>query len=143
MIRGALLRGRHLVTTAAVLFERGRIFLAQRGAGGSEAFRWELPGGKCDQDVNETDCLRRELHEELSVQVAVGAELGNTAFTAGGRRLVLVAYRARVIDGWPRLGVHVACGWFTLDEARSLDLSQSDRAILTALNPRALAVGPA
>ena len=139
----ALFRGRNLVTTAAVFFEQGRIFFAQRGAGGSEAFRWELPGGKCDQDVNETDCLKRELYEELNVRVNVGPELANVPFTAGRRGLVLVAYRAWVIGGRLRLGVHVACGWFTLDEARSLDLSQSDRVVLTALNPRALAVDSA
>ena len=142
MIRGALLRGSRLVTTAGVLFERGRVFLARRGAGGSEAFRWEFPGGKCDQDVSEPGCLQRELHEELRVRVAVGAELGSVTFRAGERRLVLVAYRARVIDGRPRLGEHIACGWFTLEEARSLDLSRSDRAILTTLNPRALAAAP-
>ena len=139
MTERAIYRGRNLVTTAAVLFEQGRFFLAQRGAGGSEAFRWEFPGGKCDQDRSEADCLKRELYEELCVQVEVGAELGSVAFTTSRGPLMLVAYRARATGGWPQLGFHIACGWFTPAEAQALDLSQSDRTILAALDPEALA----
>ena len=55
---------------AAVIFnERGEFLLAQRPAGKPYAGFWEFPGGKVEPGENPAQALRRELHEELGIDV--------------------------------------------------------------------------
>ena len=49
--------------------DSGRILIGQRRAGTHMAGRWECPGGKRNAGESAFDALRRELHEELAVEV--------------------------------------------------------------------------
>lgn len=61
-----------LLVVAALFLEKGRIFLAQRGAGQSSAGCWELPGGKVETGEQEQEALQREIEEELAGHIIVG-----------------------------------------------------------------------
>lgn len=50
----------------------GRVLLCQRPEGKSYALQWEFPGGKLEQDESSEQALRRELMEELAIEVQVG-----------------------------------------------------------------------
>ena len=55
---------------AAVIFnERGEFLLGQRPPGKVYAGYWEFPGGKVEAGESAKDALRRELHEELGIDV--------------------------------------------------------------------------
>ena len=56
---------------AAAVFQRpdGRFLLAQRPEGKPYPGYWEFPGGKLEAGESAFDCLRRELKEELDVEV--------------------------------------------------------------------------
>lgn len=50
-----------------------RILLAQRGpAARHEQFKWEGPGGQVDEGESYEDACRREIREELGVEVTLG-----------------------------------------------------------------------
>src|SRR4051795_8818739 len=53
----------------------GRLLAARRSEPPSLAGRWELPGGKVEPGEPERAALRRELREELGVEVRLGAEV--------------------------------------------------------------------
>ncbi len=60
-----------LEVVAAVLHDgAGRVLVTQRPAGKPHAGLWEFPGGKRHADESEVQCLVRELHEELGVDIA-------------------------------------------------------------------------
>ena len=57
---------------AAVIFnQRGEFLLAQRPAGKVYAGYWEFPGGKVEAGEDTVTALKRELHEELGIDVTL------------------------------------------------------------------------
>lgn len=61
-----------VVVTAALIIEQGKILVTQRNADSSHGFLWEFPGGKVKEGEEPRKALRRELIEELEVEVEVG-----------------------------------------------------------------------
>ncbi|MBI4193913.1 MAG: Nudix family hydrolase [Betaproteobacteria bacterium] len=57
------------VAAAVVLRDDGRFLLAQRPPGKVYAGYWEFPGGKIEDGESAEHALRRELHEELGIDV--------------------------------------------------------------------------
>ncbi|MDP9000166.1 MAG: (deoxy)nucleoside triphosphate pyrophosphohydrolase [Myxococcota bacterium] len=62
----------NILVVAAILVERGRVLLTQRKRGTHLEGAWELPGGKVQAGEDPRDALRRELAEELGIDVTVG-----------------------------------------------------------------------
>ena len=60
---------------AAALLAGGRVLIAERPRGKHMAGRWEFPGGKLAGDETEEQALRRELREELGVELLQGRPL--------------------------------------------------------------------
>jgi 8-oxo-dGTP diphosphatase len=65
---------------------------------------WELPGGKVEPGERPQDALRREIREELGVEIELGAQVEGPL--AGGwplgDRYVMQVWLARVTVGAPR-----------------------------------------
>ena len=58
--------------SAGVIFQDGKVLITQRRAGDHLGGLWEFPGGKRHPGESYEDCLRRELMEELGIEVDVG-----------------------------------------------------------------------
>lgn len=60
----------HLHVAAGILRDKaGRVLISERLCGGSFGGMWEFPGGKIGPDETSTQALRRELIEEIGVEV--------------------------------------------------------------------------
>ena len=59
----------HSASSPQPIDAQGRVLIAQRPAGSWQAGRWEFPGGKVEPDESDEAAVRRELREELGVQV--------------------------------------------------------------------------
>lgn len=110
---------------AAALIRDGRLLLAQRTRPPELAGLWELPGGKVEPGELPGDAVRRELLEELGVEVAAGNRIG--ADVPLGDGLVLRAYRAELISGTPRALDHAALCWVDARGLHEIALVDNDR----------------
>jgi ADP-ribose pyrophosphatase YjhB (NUDIX family) len=106
--------------TACLVEHEGRVLLVRT------AYRrnWSLPGGLLDRGEAPADGLRRELREEVGVDVDVDGD--PVVLVDLGSQLVEFFFHARLTDGADVDCVRAASaeieevGWFALDEAREL-----------------------
>jgi A/G-specific adenine glycosylase len=129
----------HYDVAAGVIWERGapavdgRFLIAQRPLDGLLGGLWEFPGGK--QEVGETlqAALRREIQEEMAIDIAVGAHLTSIKHAYTHFRITLHAYHARWTGGAPRhLGV-ADHAWVTLADLDAYAFAVTDHKIIAAL----------
>lgn len=110
---------------AAAIIRDGRLLVAQRGSPPELAGQWELPGGKAEPGETTEDALRRELREELGIEISVGERVGGEVPLADGR--MLRAYRVEVVSGTPQPLEHAALRWVDGGELGEIDLVANDR----------------
>ena len=83
-----------------VIWNQEKILVARKKKGKSNAFLWELPGGKVEKGESNEDCLKRELSEELTINVFVGPKFGEHEYKEHEykdhvKTIRLIAYHAR------------------------------------------------
>jgi len=119
---------------AGLLVRPGPVFLAQqRLAGGPRGGLWELPGGKVEPGESEPDALRRELLEELGVEVAVGARLAESVHAYPDLHVALSLYRCTSFVGEPRPLQAQALTWGSARALAALPFGEADLPFLPLL----------
>jgi 8-oxo-dGTP diphosphatase len=116
---------------AAVVERDGRLLLARRPPGKRHAGLWEFPGGKFLPGETPLEAARRELAEELDVEVvAVGALLW--VAPDPGSSFVIEFYDVKIL-GEPAALEHDALAWVLPEELPLDTLAPSDRTFAESL----------
>ena len=110
---------------AAVIEREGRYLVCQRPLHKRHGGLWEFPGGKLEPGEGDDAAARRELREELGVQVTlVGTELHAVRDPGSPFLIAFVPVR---IAGEPVCLEHSALAWATVGELADYELAPSDR----------------
>jgi len=96
---GAAVAERIEVAAAVVHNERGEILLAQRPPGKVYAGYWEFPGGKIEPGESAVDALKRELHEELGIEIIAATPWLTRDFDYAHAAVRLRFFRVRCWSG--------------------------------------------
>ncbi len=124
-----------MTRVAAGIIERnGRYLVCQRKAGGRYEFKWEFPGGKLEPGETVEQCLRRELHEELSIDVThiEPYETRTTHYESGGYFEVAFC-RVNGFGGDPKNIVFQEIRWASAEEMAQLDFLEGNKPIVERL----------
>lgn len=108
----------------------GEVLACKRGQGTHLAGLWEFPGGKIEEGESATDALKRELAEELELQIEVCDALQFVEWDYGNVAIRLHPYRCRIVAGEPRPHVHEEVRWCKPTEVGDLEWAPADRPIL-------------
>ncbi len=81
------------VAVSALIFNEGHILLALR----NDIDWWNLPGGGMEQDETVVEALRREVYEEVGLEVEVGQLVG--VYSKPQKQEVVLAFRCSVTGG--------------------------------------------
>ncbi|NLV58119.1 MAG: NUDIX domain-containing protein [Clostridiales bacterium] len=118
------------VAAGVVRDARGRVLICQRM--GELAGLWEFPGGKRERGESFAECLRRELLEELSLEVMPEGEICRMPFVQGTKRMQFCFLLARLemADPCITLTVHQDIRWVSTGQLASYPLCPADEAFL-------------
>ncbi|HEX6368526.1 MAG TPA: NUDIX domain-containing protein [Longimicrobium sp.] len=110
---------------AAVISRGDALLVGQRPHEKRHGGLWEFPGGKCDPGEDDAAALKRELREELGVQVV---EVGREEFAAHDPgSFYLIAFVPVRITGDPLCREHINLRWGHPRDLIQLPLAPSDR----------------
>ena len=125
----------HLTVTAAVICQNGQVLLAQRPPDGLLGGLWEFPGGtKEDTDADLTVCLKREIQEELGVDINVDEPFGRYDHAYTHFKITLHAFKCSLAEGaQPRPMEDQALDWAALEALPDYPMGKVDRLIARQL----------
>ena len=117
--------------TVGILRQNGKILVCQRKKGTRYEFKWEFPGGKVEPNESTENCLKRELHEELSLKVLSirRVEIQSAEYDDGGRYEVHYCF-VTDFEGVPQNNVFEQIRWVSPHELTKLDNLEGNKAIV-------------
>jgi A/G-specific adenine glycosylase len=121
------------VAAAVTVRDDGAVLVAQRKVDDMLGGLWEFPGGKCKDSETLPECLLREMHEELGVEVEVREQVAVIEHAYTHFRITLHAFRCRLRNGQPRCRDCAAFRWMLPGDLDQLPMSAVDRRIAQVL----------
>ncbi len=100
--------------------------VAQRGTDMTQAHKWEFPGGKVEPAEIAEDALRREMHEELGIEIDIVGFIARSEWCVEGVRILLDVYRATWRGGELAPVEHAEVRWVEAKDLHALDWAPAD-----------------
>ena len=120
--------------TCAIILHENKVLCAQRGESMPLPLKWEFPGGKLEQGEEAETCLKREIQEELSIEVGVGRHfLTNRHSYQQGKEIELISFLCSWNSGKLSLKEHRQVVWLGPQDLSTLDWAEADVPIVKKL----------
>ena len=95
--------------------------------------KWEFPGGKLEDGESEIDCIKREIKEEINIEIDIINQLTNSLYDYGTFKINLIPFTANYISGNIILSEHKDYKLLEKNELLSLDWAEADLPIVEEL----------
>lgn len=86
------------IAQKAIIIKEGKVLLMRDPRAGRVI--WEIPGGRMNINEVPQDALKREIFEELGVEITIGAVIYMEQFLQGneGKQAFMIVYQAELLD---------------------------------------------
>ena len=124
---------KQIQVVAAVIIKDGKLFATQRGYGEWKDW-WEFPGGKIEPGEAPKEALKREIREELAVEIEVGDLFTTVEYDYPKFHLTMHCYLCHLKDDTqPQLLEHEAARWLEMYELKSVRWLPADDDVIENL----------
>lgn len=119
-----------------VVVDERKILISKRRANDSYGGYWEFPGGKARTGEDERTCLKREMMEELGIEVAVRPHFYRTVVQREGVQLLLSFHRCSLLTGEPEAKESDEFLWSAVDELSDYQFPPTNYDVIDILKKR-------
>ena len=116
--------------TCAIIYFDNKILVTQRSEKMKLPLKWEFPGGKLEKDESEIECIKREIKEEINIDIEVLAKLSNSIFDYGAFKINLIPFISTYVTGEIILSEHKDYKLLDKTELLDLDWAEADLPIV-------------
>lgn len=126
---------KELEVVAGIIKYKDKILCTQRDLDkhGYVSYMWEFPGGKIEPNETQVDALKRELMEELNMNVDVKEYFCTTTYTYPTIAIKMHCYICSTTKPTISLNVHKAYRWLKVADLPTLNWAYADREVVDKL----------
>jgi 8-oxo-dGTP diphosphatase len=124
----------HIDVVAGLIVRKGLLLACQRHETSAFPLKWEFPGGKVEPGERYEDALKRELKEELEIEIYDPVEIfSHRHVYPGASEVSLKFFRVTRFQGEIRNRVFQQIRWVRVEELPSLDFLEGDLPVIARL----------
>ena len=113
--------------TCAIILQKNKLLITQRGSDSDHPFLWEFPGGKIEEGESPENCIYREIKEELDTEIVILENMQAVQFDYGFKRIELIPFLCTSEKFQIKLTEHRQYKWIQLHEIEKTDFLEADK----------------
>ncbi len=120
------------VVAAIIRNEQGEILVAKRDSNQPHPGKWEFPGGKLEKNEDQIDGLKREIFEELKINIEISSFCGEVQHLYSEYYVILKAIYAKIRKNSPpmELNVHDEVLWVEVENLSKFDWLEANKKLV-------------
>lgn len=118
-----------LVTCAIIQFD-DKVLAVQRSKNMKLPLKWEFAGGKIEEGETDVECIKREILEELNIQIEIKEKLTPVTHEYPDFKIKLIPFTAEYVTGKLKLKEHSDFVLVNKRKLINLDWAEADIPIL-------------
>lgn len=122
-----------IIGVAVIHNDQGEILIDRRRQSGLLGGLWEFPGGKVEPGESLEACIRREIQEELGIEIAVGEHLITVDHAYTHFKVTLNVHHCQYLSGEPQPIECDEVRWVTLSDLETYPFPKANVHIIEAL----------
>ena len=123
---------KNLEVVAAIFRKENTIFATEKGYGEFKGY-WEVPGGKVEPGESLEEALRREIREELQVEIHIEEKFTELDYDYPHFHLTMHCYFCSVLSGEITLVEATDARWLKKEELNTVNWLPADISLIEEL----------
>ncbi|MBL85584.1 MAG: DNA mismatch repair protein MutT [Winogradskyella sp.] len=119
-----------MLVTCAIILRDDKVYAFQRSKNMKLPLKWEFAGGKLESNETEIDCIKREIKEELNIEIQILKRLTPVTHEYSDFKIKLIPFIANYLTGDLILKEHSSFLLARKEELLNLDWAEADIPIL-------------
>jgi len=123
------------IVVGGLIHQKKKILICQRKEEGDHPLKWEFPGGKLKDNENNEEALRRELKEELNLEIVEMSFFDEYLYEYKklSKKLKLIFFQIFKFEGQIQNKVHQQLKWIDISKLGDYDFLEGDLKIINKL----------
>ena len=121
------------VVAAIIENNDGDILIAKRSLKKAQGGLWEFPGGKIEKNESADDAIKREIKEELNIDIEINKWLIEKKYEYPERTINLILCSAKWIAGDLNLFEHEDSKWIKKEDIFKYEFAEADSEIINEI----------